>query len=78
MKINDMEVLGKLFAYDGCHKIYIIENSDDKQEALKIGYDVLPISNLKEIFYSSCPLKFISNWSLDKSYVNQFENAVFE
>lgn len=30
MKINNKEVIGKQFAYDGCHKIYIIEDLQDK------------------------------------------------
>ena len=26
MKINNVEVIGNRFAYDGCHKIYVIYN----------------------------------------------------
>lgn len=29
MKINGKEVLGTKFAYDGCHRIYIIEDDKD-------------------------------------------------
>lgn len=29
MKINNIEVIGKKFAYDNCHKIYVIEDEDE-------------------------------------------------
>lgn len=68
----------KEFAYDGCHKIYLIEDSKDKEEALKIGYNLISINLLEETYEDSCSLKFISNWKLSKSYVGQFEEANFE
>lgn len=34
MKINNVEVVGNKFAYDGCHKIYIIEDMEDEQKAM--------------------------------------------
>ena len=40
MKINDVEVLGNKFAFDGCHKIYIIEDDNDYNEAVSYGYNV--------------------------------------
>lgn len=78
MKINGIEVVtnGK-FAYDGCHKIYIIEDEENEEEASD-GYKILPIEKLKETYENSCELKFIHNWNLDKTYVAQFEEAVFE
>lgn len=77
MKINGIELVGDSFAYDGCHKIYIIENEIDRVDAIDSGYDFLPIRMLKETFYNSCDLRFIYNWSLDKTYVGQFEDADF-
>lgn len=79
MKINGIEVVtnGK-FAYDGCHKIYIIEDEQDEKEAIEFEYDLLPIEKLKETYEDSCPLKFISNWKLDKYYVSQFKEAKIE
>lgn len=79
MKVNGVEIVGNEFAFDGCHKIYIIENEEDKNNALEIGYHIFPIQDLKSCFEYSCPLKFISNWALSKQYVPQFEeNVVFE
>ena len=77
MKINGTEINAKQFAYDGCHKIYLIEDADDYQEA-KNGYDILPIAILRNKFYDSCGLQFISNWKLTKQYVEQFQEACFE
>lgn len=77
MKINGIEVLGDKFAYDGCHKIYIIEDKDDEEDALSCGYSLLPIEKLEMTYSMSCPLKFIRNWKLNKLYVPQFEDAIF-
>ena len=79
MKINGKETQAKSFAYDGCHKIYLLENEEEWEDALSNDYDVYPISMLQEKFYRSCSLRFISPWNLDKrNYVNQFEEAEFE
>lgn len=80
MFINDVEVKTDkdLFAYDGCHKIYIIEDDNDIKEAQELEYDLLPISELENTYNTSCPLKFISSWKLNKRYVKQGEdNVVF-
>jgi hypothetical protein len=79
MKINKKEIVAKSFAYDGCHKIYLLDNEEQWEDALANDYDVYPISKLQEKFESSCSLRFISPWDLSKrNYVNQFEDAVFE
>ena len=77
MKINGETITAKQFAYDGCHKIYLIEDGEDYEEA-KCGYDILPIGLLRAKFYDSCGLQFISNWKLTKRYVEQFGKADFE
>ena len=75
MVINGQEVIGNHFAYDGCHKIYILESDSELQDC---DYpQIRPIKDLPEVWEDSCGLRFISNWSLEKSYVNQFEDADF-
>ena len=80
--INDIEVVGIGFLWDGCHKIYILQNEDDKQHAIKEnGYnedDVYPLERLEEIYEKSCCLRFIENYDLQKIYVRQFEVAYFQ
>ena len=78
MKINGKKVKGNKFAYDGCHKIYVCEDEKDIKEAVEIGYAILDIRQLKNIYENSCSLKFISSWKLDKSYIKQYEEAIFE
>ena len=60
------------FAYDNCHKIYIMENIEDIMEYTALGYDIYPIEKLKETWKNSCPLKFINNGNLKKIYIPQF------
>lgn len=78
MKINGKEIKAKQFAYDGCHKIYLIEDTDDLKEAKDIGYDIYDIKLLKETYDGSCSLRFINNWKLTEQIVPQFETAKFE
>lgn len=67
------------FAYDDCHKIYILEDDTDLMEAKESKYTIIPISRLKETFDNSCFLRFISNWKLNIQYSEQCEeNTKFE
>lgn len=80
MKINGKEVVGKSFAYDGCHKIYICEEPYDEERLSSFGYSILPLSNLQEKWETSCDMRLISNASLTTSYVvqGQGDDAVFD
>ena len=71
MKINGETIKAEEFAYDGCHKIFLIETPADRDEANEVGFDILPINKLKKTFDDSCGLQFISNWSWSKRYVEQ-------
>lgn len=76
MTVNGIPINAKEFAYDGCHKIYLIESEADKEEARELGYDFLPIEELERTFMNSCGLEFISTWSLE-TIVPQCEEATF-
>ena len=81
MKINGKQVIGNKFAYDGCHKIYILEDKEDLEDIKNKGYnenDVYNIEDIEKIYNNSCSLRFIYNWKLTKTYVSQCENARFE
>lgn len=78
MKVNGKEIKGNKFAYDGCHKIYICEDKEDIKEAVELSYGIFDIRQIEEIYEDSCPLRFISNWKLDKNYIEQFSQAKFE
>lgn len=78
MTINRRKVKAKYFAYDGCHKIYLLNTDEDMNECSLSGYEIIPISKLKQTFAKSCSLRFISNWDLDlPDYVKQFQVARF-
>lgn len=78
IKINDQETTAKGFAYDDCHKIYLLERDSDWADASQAGYTILPIEKLPDTFGRSCDLRFISNWALTKQFVRQFEPANFD
>lgn len=80
MIINGIKVETEVnkFAYDGCHKIYILEDYSDLDEAKFDGYEIYDIKDLERVYDRSCPLKFINNWKLDKCYAEQCEEAIFD
>ena len=51
----------KGFAFDGCHKIYLLAQKDI-QEARYMSYDVYDIKDLQKAWDDSCGLRFISTW----------------
>lgn len=69
------ETKAKEFAYDNCHKFYIIQTKRDRSHALDLGYDLYPMEKLASMFRDSCPLRFIQTWKL-KTVVPQFEPKV--
>lgn len=65
----------KQFAYDGCHKIYLIENEENLKSAKASGYDIYPIEELENKFNHSCGMRFINTWDLE-TIVPQFAEDV--
>ena len=65
IKINKTEINAESFAFDGCHKFYILNDQKAKREAKELGYNICPINSLPETFVRSCPLRFIDEWGGD-------------
>ena len=61
------------FAYDGCHKIYLLNSwkHDEEDEAIEAGYEIFDIEELEETYGSSCPMRFIDTWDLAAAPVGQ-------
>lgn len=78
MKINGKEIKAEMFAYDGCHKIYLLNNDEEMCQALECDYGIYDISLLKEKYENSCPLRFINNWDLTSVVKQGEENVEFE
>lgn len=77
MKINGKTINAKEFAFDESHKIYIIENKEQLEKHIELGYNILDISKLEETFKNAGELRFIRTGDLE-SIVEQFESANFE
>jgi hypothetical protein len=61
------------FAWDGCHKVYLIRNDAEMDTMLDYGYgdDILPISELPDVWEQCCPLRFINSADLTQQFVEQ-------
>lgn len=68
-KVKEMAPEATQFAWDGCHKIYILENQEELVEAKNVGYEILDIKNLETAWEESCELRFINFWNLDKDAI---------
>jgi hypothetical protein len=75
LRINDAVIDATEFAYDGCHKIFLISSAADREKMIvQGGYtdsDILPVSRLLEVWESTCPLRFISRADLTEVLVQQ-------
>jgi hypothetical protein len=89
LKINGEVIDATEFAYDGCHKIYLVRTPKERAELIECGYYrtvlseleggfLLPISELPKVWDETCPLRFISSGDLTKQFVPQCEDASVE
>ena len=80
VKINDKTISPDFigFVFDGCHKIYLVKESDLESVEEIWGEDepVYLMSFLPVCYKNSCSLKFISSWDLKEHFVRQFEDKV--
>lgn len=75
--INGEQVSASEFAYDGCHKIYLIANDEGRRNVE--GYDIYPASRLPDVWKETCWLRFISPADLNSAdLVAQGEEATVE
>lgn len=78
LNINGEVVEATEFAYDGCHKIYLIMFGGDRGLMLECGYtedDIYPVEMLPEVWEATCPLRFISSADLSLHYVEQCDQT---
>lgn len=77
LTINGTDYPAQEFAWDGCHKIYLITTPEDRAKMEENGYtdpgDILPVSELPDIWENHlCSLRFISPADLSDDIVPQF------
>lgn len=59
----------KQFFFDGCHKIFLIENKKQIKEMFGKGWekeDIYPIKAIQEVYDTSCMLKAVWFCDTDK------------
>jgi len=61
-KINGVKTTATCFAFDECHKIYLIEDMKYVPEAIKYGYPLFPIDMIAQKWEECCPLRYIQTW----------------
>lgn len=61
MKINEKSVDEYYgFAYDGCHKIYLLKSKEDEKKMKELGYELYKMgAGLIQCYLDSCSLRFI-------------------
>lgn len=64
-QVDGVNVDFQAIAFDGCHKIYLCETEKDIEDAKGLSYELHEPLALPAIWDMSCPLKFISTWSLE-------------
>jgi len=84
-KIRAIEKSGWLLAYDGCHKIYFLQDGARIAQAEEYGYDLFGAEKLRDLILGSCPLVFVSRWGLlgNEDFmhpwnISQSEQDIFE
>ena len=63
-KIRVIESSELSIAYDGCHKLYILENDNEVEDARYTGYMIYPASDVRKLVLESCGLVFINLWDV--------------
>ena len=78
-RLDLIEKSGWKIAYDGCHKIYFLQDEGRIAEAEKYEYDIYPSSIVKELFDESCSLRFVSRWGYDNDdFMHEWNIRQFE
>lgn len=78
--INGKPIAGAThFGYDGCHKVYLIRDENEREIMESNGYDIFPIELLPRVWRETCPLRFISPADLSEpNFVEQCDEATVE
>lgn len=76
LKINGIPVKAEEFAWDGCHKIYLVTTTRGRDDIVGCGYTLQPVSELPRAWEESCFLRFINPADLiGPALVDQGEDA---
>jgi hypothetical protein len=79
-RLDLIEKSGWPIAWDGCHKLYFLQDKGRVADARETGYEVFPSTELRRLWKCSCSLRFIYRWGYDnpdfehKWNIEQFED----
>lgn len=62
------------FLYDGCHKFYLLKSGKLTNDMKSSGWEqsnIHPIDVLPDMYWDSCPLRFIDEYETFKTIVPQ-------
>lgn len=83
-KIARIEASGWPLAWDGCHKIYFLQDRWRVAQAREFGYDLHDSTELTEMILGSCELVFVSRWGFDNPdfadalNIDQFTDDIYD
>lgn len=63
-KLDAIEASDLMVAFDGCHKVYLVEGEGEIADASQTGYDLFPAKEIRTLVNKSCGLVFVSAWHL--------------
>lgn len=66
-KIQAIEAAGHPLAWDGCHKIYFLQDEERLAQAREFGYEIFTAGELRDLISDSCGLVFVSRWGFNNS-----------
>lgn len=78
-RIKLIEKSGWPLAWDGCHKIYFLQDAGREAQAREFEYEIHPSTDLRDLWEDSCSLRFVTRWGYDNDdfdhpwNIDQFE-----
>jgi len=79
-RLDLIEKSGWPIAWDGCHRMYFLQDAGREAEAISFGYDIYPSADIRRMYEISCPLRLVSRWGYDNPdfehewNIDQFED----
>jgi len=65
-KLDAIEASDLQIAFDGCHKLYLVDGPGEVSDARANGYDLYPAKEIRALVNRSCGLVFVNAWNLGK------------
>jgi hypothetical protein len=67
-KVEAIEASDLRLAFDGCHKIYLIQSQAEADDAEQYGYGIYDAAMIRTLIASSCFLVYVHAWDIDGNF----------